>query len=341
MAFKQISGMSMIHRIASVALAALTAMALPALAQMPINLRDNVQPPKKGVVPVKPAGAVQPASAAPVDQAYLMQRYGTVVERRLIGVGGLTAWTMEKNGRRVVLYTTADGQAVMSGVVWDAMTGRNLSDQFVPSNVTLQPPLGAAMGPAPIPAAGTGARTMTGPGAAPVPGALVGKLNGPLPESIKTVDSLAGVKEGTGGPADTLYIVFDPRCPYCRKAYLNLRPYVKKGFTVKWIPVVALANPELGMPVTASVLQAKPAEQAEILRRVLGNKEEVRVVPTKAVLAALERNLAFFYAAFENNKVDKVGVPAAFFVDKRTGNPRMMTGIQEMVIIEEVFGKLP
>lgn len=326
-------------------LALLALQALPALAQMPLNLRDNVAPAKKAA-PAATASAKAPAAAAAIDQAALMQRFGTVVERRLIGIGGLTAWTMEKNGRRVVLYTTADGQAVFTGVVWDAFTGRNLSDQFVPSTLVVKPPLGAAVGSAAgvAPAAqvtGAGIQMLSGPTAAPPVGALVGKFNGPVPESIKTIESLAGVKEGPGGPADTLYIVVDPRCPYCRKAYNNLRPYVKRGMTIKWIPVVALGDPASGTPITASILQVKPGEQADMLRRVLGNKEEVKSVPSKAVLQALDRNLEFFYAAFKNNNVDKVGVPAAFFLDKRTGNPRMMTGIQEMPVIEEIFGRLP
>ncbi len=334
--------------IREITLAVLMAHALPALAQMPANLRDGVPPAKKPAAPAAPAkagGAPAPAANAALDHAVLVQRYGTIVESRPVGVGGLTAWTVEKGGRRVVLYTTADGQAVISGVVWEAVTGRNMSDQFVPAGLPGKAPVAAA-GPAvnmQQALAGNGVRPVmvSGPATAPPVGALVGKFSGKVPESILTIESLAGVKEGSGGPGDTLYVVFDPRCPYCRKAYNNLRPYVKKGFTVKWIPVVALADPASGTPVTASVLQVKPGEQADMLRRVLGNKEEVRTVPSKAVLAALDRNLAFFYAAFKNNNVDKVGVPAAFFLDKRTGNPRMMTGIQEMPVIEEVFGRLP
>ena len=66
-----------------------------------------------------------------IDPAALVSRYGTIVDRSDVGVGGLTAWTVEKAGRRVVLFTTPDAQALFTGVVWDAATGRNLSDQFV------------------------------------------------------------------------------------------------------------------------------------------------------------------------------------------------------------------
>ena len=306
---------------------------MPAVAQSngnaPLQLIDKNQPSQKGA----PAKSEMPSAAAGFDQSVLIQRYGTIVDHRPLGAGGLTAWTVEKNGRRVVLYTTADGQAIISGVVWESLSGRNLSDQFVPGGPAgVRPPLlGGSNAPAPQAAASAAAM----PGAA-----LVGKYSGAIPESIKAIDSLAGIKEGKGGQADTLYVIFDPRCPYCRKAYTFTREYVKRGFTIKWIPAVVLGNPPQGTALAATILQATSQQQADALRRVLGNKEEVASQPTKATIEALDRNAAFFFAAFQNNRVEQAGVPAAFFLDKRTGKPRMMTGISELPVIEEVFGKL-
>ena len=290
---------------------------LPAFAQvgkgvMPLQIRDQ-------------GGSVQPLQ--PINGRSVMEKYGTVVDQRVVGAGGLTAWTLEKNGRRVVLYTTPDVGVIISGVVWDAASGQNLSDQFV-------------VRPAGLPVGAAAVASSLQPAAQPDRGALVGSYNGVIPDSIKTVDSLAGIKEGKGGPADTLYVIFDPRCPYCRKAYNETRAYVKRGFTIKWIPAVALGNPEQGVALAATVLQAKPGQQADILRRVLGNKEEIPTQATKATQEALARNLEFFFAAFRNNRVDQAGVPAAFFLDKRTGKPRMMTGVSELPVIEAVFGKL-
>jgi len=320
----------------------LAALAAPAAwaqqGAMPPLLRDNAAAAK---TPAKtPAAPKMPEAAAGIDQEALVSRYGKIVERRPLGAGGLTAWTVEKAGRRVVLYTTNDGQAIISGIVWDAFTGRNLSDQLMPAMPAVQPPLGASPS-RPAPGAAAVAAPAPSVMAAPPTGALNGKFTGALPESIKAVDTLAGVKEGPGGPADTLYIVFDPRCPYCRQAYTRTRAYVNKGHTIKWIPAVLLGNPAQGAPLTATILQAKPAGQAEALRRVLGNKEELATPPSKATTEALARTEAFFYAAFQNNQVDKVGVPAAFFLDKKTGQPRMMMGISEMPVIEEIFGRLP
>lgn len=303
---------------------------MPAFAQAggaaPLQLIDKSQPAQKSA-PAKPE---MPSAAAGFDQSVLIQRYGNIVDRRPLGAGGLTAWTVEKNGRRVVLYTTADGQAVISGIVWESLSGRNLSDQFIPNNLpNVKAPLG-----------GSGAAAPQAAASATQGAALVGKYSGAIPESIKTIDTLAGIKEGKGGQADTLYVIFDPRCPYCRKAYNFTREYVKRGFTIKWIPAVVLGNPPQGTALAATILQATPQQQADVLRRVLGNKEEVASQATKATIEALDRNAAFFFAAFQNNRVEQAGVPAAFFLDKRTGKPRMMTGISELPVIEEVFGKL-
>ncbi len=302
----------------------------PAFAQnsgiMPLQLIDKTSLPPMSLPPPTIKGLLPGA-----DQSAMVQRFGQIISRVPIGAGGLTAWTVEKNGRRVVLYTTSDGQATtMSGIVWDLPSGRNLSDQFATNALpNVKPPLGGSSAPIPQSAASEQRGA-----------ALVGKYSGVVPESIRTIDTLPGIKEGNGGQADTLYVIVDPRCPYCRKAYTYTREYVKRGFTIKWIPVVALGDPSQGTLLAATLLQAKPANQAEALRRVLGNKEEIATQPTKATIEALDRNLSFFFAAFQNNGIEQAGVPAAFFLDKRTGKPRMTTGISEMPVIEEVFGKL-
>jgi thiol:disulfide interchange protein DsbG len=315
------------------------AVQLPLQAQgngaMPLVLRDGIsQAPSRPTPPREPQhedSSMPPAPAA-FDQAAVIEHYGKVVDRRQLGAGGLTAWTVEKNGRRVVLYTTADGQAIISGVVWESASGRNLSESFVSRAFPPVPPQADAAAALHQPSA-----SVSGASAA----ALVGPYSGTIPESIKAIDSLAGIKEGHGGPTETLYVIFDPRCPYCRQAYNITRPYVQHGFTIKWIPTLALGNTVQGLGFAATVIQAKPSEQAEMLHRVLGNKEEINSAPTQATQEALARNLSFFYAAFKNKGASQPGVPAAFFLDKHTGQPRMMTGISELPVVEAVFGKLP
>jgi hypothetical protein len=291
--------------------------------QMPLVLRDNVATQRPPATQASASG-VEPAHGGlavinGLDAAAVIQRYGTILHRQALGVAGLTAWTVAKDGHRLVLYSTSDGQAIFSGIVWDSATGKNLSDSVLPVANAASP---------------------VGMSAAAAGGALLGRYSGPIPESIKTIDSLVGIKEGQGGPSETLYVIWDPRCPYCRRAYANTREYVKRGFTIKWIPAAALPNPEQGWALAATILQAPPAQQANLLRRVLGEHEPLATVPTEATRTTLTRNLQFFFAAFQNNGIGRAGVPAAFFLDRRTGQPRMMTGISELPVIEAVFGKL-
>lgn len=297
---------------------------------MPVPLlSQSAHPPKAG-------GPASAASTPEGGQAALISRYGKILGVQQLGVGGLTAWTVEapQSKRRMVLYTTSDAAAIITGIVWDAQ-GRNLTDsaRAAMAGVPLpavQPPMGAAGLPAP-------ALEMTKP---PI-GAMVGAYRGQIPESINTVDGLAGIKEGKGGKADTLYVIFDPRCPVCRRAYQATRSYVAKGFSIKWIPAVVLGDPEGGVPLAAAVLQTKPLDQAAVLKQVLGDKAQIRSQPSKATLASLQRNSEFFYAVFSNNSGDSpAGVPVAFYLDKASGKPRMTTGISELPILEQVFGKL-
>lgn len=296
--------------------------------QQPVPLLDNNAAPKAAQTPQ------MPASVADVAAATIVSRYGKVVSQRPVGAGGLTAWTVEKNGRKVVLYTTPDVQVLFTGVVWDAASGRNLSDQFIPTGAAPIAPMAApqvGVAPSPVPAQINPALTTA------TVGAMEGKFTGPIPEAIKTVDSLAGFTEGKGGISDTVYIIIDPRCPYCRKAYNFTREYVKKGRTIKWIPTVALGDPANGIPLASTILQSK---DKDVLDRVLGKHEQIATKPTKETTAAMETSLAFMFAAFQQNGGQQAGVPVAFFLDHRTGKPRMMTGVSEMVVLQDIFGKL-
>jgi thiol:disulfide interchange protein DsbG len=289
-----------------------------------------------------PKGGTAEASASSPEgkQAALIARYGRILGVQQLGVGGLTAWTVEapQSKRRMVLYTTSDAAAIISGIVWDA-SGRNLTDSAKASMGVAPsvPPMPIARPPMGVSGLPVGPSEMAKP---PV-GALVGAYHGQIPESINTVDGLAGIKEGKGGKADTLYVIFDPRCPVCRHAYQATRSYVAKGFSIKWIPAIVLGDPEGGTPLAATVLQAKAGDQATVLKQVLGDKAQIRTQPSKETLASLERNKEFFYAVFSKNSNDSAaGVPVAFYLDKASGKPRMTTGVSELPILEQVFGKL-
>lgn len=303
--------------------------AIKAVGQQPVPLLDN-----NAASTVK-GQTRSPLTVSGVPASEIVSRYGKIVSQRLVGAGGLTAWTVEKNGRKVVLYTTPDVQVLFTGVIWDAASGRNISDQFIPAaGVPTVSPIVSPQVSSPqssIPAQMTSALTTESVAA------MDGKFTGAVPEAMKTVDTLAGFKEGKGDIENTVYIIIDPRCPYCRKAYNMTREYVKKGYAIKWIPTVALGDPVNGLPLAATILQSK---DKDVLGRVLGRHEAINMQPTKETTTAMEMSLSFMYAAFQQNGGQQAGVPVAFYLDHRTGKPRMMTGVSEMVVLQDIFGKL-
>ena len=265
-----------------------------------------------------PTQALPPGDAI---QQHLM-RYGTPVAKHDLAIGGLTAWTVvAKNGRAVELYTTPDGQAVFSGVVWNLQTGQKVSNAL--TDVAQAQPMqqqGASSG------------LVSGRGA--LPAAFDGPVPTQIPEAIQTVSTLAGYTEGKGSVADTLYVIIDPRCPYCRRAYNNTREYVKNGVTIKWIPTAALG--EDGIPLAATVLESK---DKAVIDGLLARHEFVSTKPSETTLKELHRNLDFLFEAFKQNGGERPGVPVAFFIDRRTGKPRMVSGVSEQVVIEDILGQ--
>jgi len=276
------------------------------------------------------AATVPSIAPAPLDSpATRVSRYGKVMDARPVGEGGLVAWTVQAtNGQLVELYTTPDSAVIFTGIVWDAKTGKNISDAFLPGQAALIPS-------API------AASTTAPGEHKAT-ALDGKYTGPIPEAIKTVAALDGIQEGKGDPSNTVYIIFDPRCHYCHDAYALTRKYVQKGYAIKWIPSLALGAPDSGAPVAAAILQSK--SPGDVLNHVMTSAypySGVTATPTKATLQSLGMNLSFLFAAFQNSRTnDPAGVPVAFYIDHRTGKPTIMTGVSSQVVLDDIFGQI-
>lgn len=265
-----------------------------------------------------------------------VSRYGEVISARQVGISQLTAWTVQKNGHQVVLFATPGAEALFAGVAWNGATGANISDQFMTPPQSLHPATAEATTKTVRPLS-TQSQYSLPETSAPQVAAMDGSFTGSIPESMKTVDSLAGLKEGEGAIGDTVYIIIDPRCPYCRQAYSLTRAYVAKGHSIKWIPTAALGNPTEGVPLAATILESK---DRDVLGRVMGKHEQIRTKPSAETVSKLSTSLEFLFAAFENNGKQQAGVPVAFFIDHRTGKARMMQGLSEAVVLEDIFGKL-
>jgi len=166
------------------------------------------------------------------------------------------------------------------------------------------------------------------------PGAIDGKWTGAIPDSIRKADTLYGVKEGSGKPEDTLYIIVDPRCPACRFVLKASRIHVAMGRTIKWIPIIALGQPEVGEKLAATILQRN---SMDAVQRVLGNKEQIFSTPTQDIKKKLAYNGSYFEAAKSTAKID--GVPVAFYLDRQTGRVST-TYISQAGALDKVFGVL-
>ena len=308
---------------------------MPAAAEL---ARQSIAAARQGQQDGKAAAAGLPGTAPAIqDDDPVMARiarYGVPVTKQALPVGGLTLWTViSQSGKSVQLYTTADGKALISGVVWNLDNGQNVTQSLMAPPSGNDPDFAARL-PKVVAPARPASHLVSGKNA--LPAAFDGKAPTDIPEAIRLVDGLAGYKEGKGGMADTLYVIIDPRCPYCRRAYLNTREYVKQGITIKWIPTAALGRPEQGLPLAATILRAS---NPEVVARVLGNHEQLATPPTDFELKQLDNNLDFMFEAFKQNNEPNPGVPVAFFIDRRSGKARMMMGVSEQVVIEDILGK--
>ncbi len=160
-----------------------------------------------------PAATVAAASAGPASYALPsamagLVKHGGQVLKSFPAIGGLTGWVYQpKEGKPLVLFTTADGQALIQGEVID-LNGRGLTegyaDKYVPK------PDYQALG-------------------------------------LKLEKAAAVTAGATGAAVkSTLYIFADPNCVYCNMLYREVQPYEKVGLQVKWVMVGFLRDDSVG-----------------------------------------------------------------------------------------------
>ena len=156
------------------------------------------------------------------------------------------------------------------------------------------------------------------------------KLNEDIDSNIRpnSIDEYIGqteVKENLNIPLDTTLKTNIPK------------EYVKKGFSIKWIPTIALGDPNVGEPLAAALIHAKNAQEFD---DILNQKIKPAVKPNQKDLNDMAKSLDFMFAAFEQNNQGSAGVPVAFFLDQRTKQPKMLMGVSEQPILDEIFGRL-
>lgn len=280
----------------------------------------------------------QPASLSSVESD--LERLGKVVSHEPVPDSSMTAWVvnLKETGQPTLIYTTKDGKTMTSGELFDIKSGNQITAKIQEAfyKIAGQP----TDAPAATAAAQPGEPDLT-------PGQALGEWEGETPAVFtETLELLGGFKEDPSiSPANTVYVVYDPRCPYCHEMFeasrkLDLKA---KGLTIKWLPTVALGVSGENDPIIGQAaygLDAKnAAEFALSFTAPKGSKPTVDKV-TDVHQTALDANLELLYAASDQTFPGQPkSVPAAFYLDKRNGQPRMVYGPQQPAILKSIFGE--
>ncbi|ODC04570.1 hypothetical protein BFW38_14555 [Terasakiispira papahanaumokuakeensis] len=160
---------------------------------------------------VQPASAAEPTSSIaspPADYPEPIQHLinqGLEVIRQFDVNDSLDGWVVSnKNEQEIIVYTTADGENLISGVVMDAQ-GQDLTQQH--QREYLSKPSWEDLAASHY-----------------------------ITSEPKALDEGDKIPESD----QMIYVFFDPNCPYCHMAWKALQPYRAAGLTIRWIPVAYL-----------------------------------------------------------------------------------------------------
>lgn len=170
----------------------------------------------------------------------------------------------------------------------------------------------------------------------------VGQYNGDIHPIVGILDKLKGFKyDDSVAPADTVYIVYDPRCPYCEALLnkVNALDLKQKQITIKWLPSLALGVTDEAEKQAALSLRAKSIE--DFSASFQADVDVSGVTITQDDKDAMNENMAFLFEASEQTfgKEYPKSVPAVFFIDKKTGTPNMMYGASDDAVFKQIFGE--
>ena len=252
-----------------------------------------------------------------------IQKLGAVQQVQKIQ-GNLLAWTVLINNQPQIIFTTPDEELIITGNAFDSTSMDSVS----------LPILQAAQGKfnANAELAGNDATNAVSVDFAEI----VGTWDKELPSAISILAKLKGAKEGNGSDADTLYVLYDPRCPNCHDAYRATRSYVAKGFSIKWIPTVLLKKSEDGYKLGAATLK-----DPTLLGKAFTKDTTGLANATPEEMKAIDENQQFLVEATQQSTgSNTIAVPTAFYLNKKNGQPKMTTGLSDNSILEMIFGKI-
>ncbi|SFC26807.1 thiol:disulfide interchange protein DsbG [Marinospirillum celere] len=165
--------------------------------------------------------AVTPALEKPEPIKHLENQGLEVVRNFPVG-RSLVGWVVSFDGKDLVVYTTADGEYLINGVILDAQ-GVDLTEEHQRSWL-------------------------------------------PRPEwqdmetaHYLTESSLYQNEDGQTETRFSLYMFFDPNCPFSQLAWVAMQPYREAGAEIRWIPVAYL-KPDSRHRAAALLDAEQPAE---------------------------------------------------------------------------------
>ncbi len=250
------------------------------------------------------AVAAQPS--APAGAPEFLKGKGLHVLSKKPGPNGTTAWVVSagKGSKPAVMYVTQDGKTAFAGVVWDAKTGQVLSNNMI---TDADKQASEALPPA------SGAQSSANqPAAQQLPPLSAQK-------AVEQINSKRGFLDGKPRPIDQiLYVVFDPKCPYCHKLYQALRPAVAAGqITVKWLPVIVLGNDQQRLKSLDSIVTGLAMkDQTKAIQQVFENASLAGGKPDERIVADLMTNEQFLRATYTSNPdLGQIGVPTAYYLN--------------------------
>lgn len=170
----------------------------------------------------------------------------------------------------------------------------------------------------------------------------VGKYEGEVHPIVNILDGLQGFKYDKSVPAaDTVYIIYDPRCPYCHTLFDKIQTIDLKAkqITIKWLPTLALGEDAEAAKRAVSSLAAKSVEEFETSFK--SETDFSGVTLSQSDQDALNENMAFLFEASDQTFGENhpKSVPAAFFINKKTGAPNMMYGASDDAVFKQIFGE--
>ena len=218
--------------------------------------------------PTQAAVALPPALAAPSAAAtvgsggvemptpaekYLMSQ-GVNIGQAFMSRSGLKAIVADNGTERRLFYVAPDGNSLISGMVFD-LGGVNITQEDM---------------------ARFNVRDVGG-------NQVLGQDQlGGLWERAGELEYIA---EGTGRP---VYVIFDPKCPYCHQLWRALREVASAGqVQVRWIPVGILSEPSKNL---AAALYQSPDSLAALSALADGSLAGVQTID-KSVADSLARNV--------------------------------------------------